>query len=128
MPALIAYLADAAKQQGLGRIYRIAKPRAQGIDLQADQLMRRQGTKPPVRLGLATRSADRIVQKHVRHASDAHHKADRGGRAAADVEGGEVLRSLDLIVSGIARHLPPGIERHADAGCAYRMAKPDQST
>src|SRR3990167_3494037 len=59
--------------------------------------------------------------------SDADYEAHRSRRAAADIEGGEVPRAFDLVIPGIAGHLPPSVEGHAHTGRADRMAQADQT-
>ena len=66
--ALIPDLTDAAEQQRVRAICCLANASPQGINLLFDQLMRRQRAQASVRLGLAARRADCIVQKNISHA------------------------------------------------------------
>src|SRR5690554_293507 len=60
--------------------------------------------------------------------SNTNHKADRSSRASANIEAGHVFSAFNLVITGISRHLLPGIEHHANACGAYGMTKTYKTT
>ena len=67
VPALRAALGDAAEQQRLGTIDRIAAARTQGVDQRADQLQRSQLRQTAARTRLAPRRPQGFVQINIAH-------------------------------------------------------------
>src|SRR5436853_7470363 len=66
-----------------------------------------------------------LVTRAAGSAADDEHAAR--GAATADVQRGEALRALDLIVAGAPGHLLPCVEQLTRAGRADRMTGADQA-
>src|SRR5262249_62296613 len=78
--------------------------------------------------GRRRRRRSRRASPPMRWRSVADDEADAGGAAAADVQGGDALGAVDLVVASSAGHLLVRVENLAGAGCADRMAGADQAT